>query len=276
MPIQANCPSCGRRLEVNDSFAGRSVRCPICSSIHTVPGQIVEAAEPSREELSREELSREDLSREDPTTELPRSGPTAEPTTTAIPTDSATPTSWLMRTPEGQAFGPVNKSTLDEWVVQGRVTHECYLRPENAAGWQTADEVYLVLRPGGIPSSIASQVSTDSAATAGMESAFSDRGSGSTIAGPASQQYTVPHRGGLILGLGIAGFVVWFICPVLSIMAWVMGSSDLNDMEARRMDPSGKPLTRAGQILGMIMSLVWIVAAVIMVFVFLLGAASGF
>ena len=56
----------------------------------------------------------------------------------------------------------------------------------------------------------------------------------------SAQQTLRPHRGGLILALGILGLVCCFIC---GIIAWVMGSNDLKEMAAGRMDPSGQGLT---------------------------------
>ncbi len=58
-----------------------------------------------------------------------------------------------------------------------------------------------------------------------------------------------PHRGVVVLVLGILGLVV---CPICGIIAWVMGKGDLPEMEAGRMDPSGMGLTKAGKICGMI------------------------
>jgi hypothetical protein len=58
-----------------------------------------------------------------------------------------------------------------------------------------------------------------------------------------------PHRGAVILTLGILGLV---ICGPLAIVAWVMGSNDMASIRRREMDPSGEGLTRAGQILGII------------------------
>ena len=57
------------------------------------------------------------------------------------------------------------------------------------------------------------------------------------------------HRGGLILAFGIIGLV---ICLPFGIAAWVMGSNDLREIEAGRMDPAGEGLTKAGKIVGMI------------------------
>jgi len=58
-----------------------------------------------------------------------------------------------------------------------------------------------------------------------------------------------PHRGVLILVLGILGLLC---CFILGIIAWVMGSGDLREMDAGRMDPSGRGLTQAGKICGII------------------------
>lgn len=58
------------------------------------------------------------------------------------------------------------------------------------------------------------------------------------------------HRGATILVLGVLS---WLLCPIVpGIMAWVMGNEDLREMDAGRMDPSGRGLTDAGRILGMI------------------------
>jgi len=58
-----------------------------------------------------------------------------------------------------------------------------------------------------------------------------------------------PHRGVVVLVLGILGIVVCFIC---GIIAWVMGNNDLREMNAGLMDPSGRGMTRAGKICGIV------------------------
>jgi uncharacterized membrane protein YidH (DUF202 family) len=89
-------------------------------------------------------------------------------------------------------------------------------------------------------------------------------------AGPQfyTQQPLRPHRGGIILTLGILGIVCCFIC---GIIAWVMGNSDLREMAAGRMDRSGEGLTQAGKICGMISVILWIIALVIQILVIALG-----
>lgn len=58
-----------------------------------------------------------------------------------------------------------------------------------------------------------------------------------------------PHRGALVLTLGILGLVVCVIC---GIIAWVLANADLRDMDAGRMDPAGRQLTQAGKICGIV------------------------
>jgi hypothetical protein len=82
-----------------------------------------------------------------------------------------------------------------------------------------------------------------------------------------------PHRGTVILILGILGLVV---CGPLAIAAWIMGSGDLKEMDAGTMDPSGRGNTNAGKICGMIGTILMIVGFVIAILfftsAFLLGA----
>lgn len=77
-----------------------------------------------------------------------------------------------------------------------------------------------------------------------------------------------PHRGVLILVLGIVGLVT---CPPVGIAAWIMGRNDVGEMNAGRMDPEGRGMTEAGKILGIIS--VVILAFSLLIGVFFVGAA---
>ena len=81
-----------------------------------------------------------------------------------------------------------------------------------------------------------------------------------------------PHRGTLILVLGILGLV---ICGPLGIAAWIMGNSDLKEMDAGAMDPSGRGTTQAGKICGMIATILMILGLVIFVAVLALGMVGA-
>ncbi len=63
------------------------------------------------------------------------------------------------------------------------------------------------------------------------------------------QQPLNPHRGGVVLALGILGL---FVCSICGIIAWIMGNNDLKEMAAGTMDPSGQGLTQAGRICGIV------------------------
>ncbi|MBM3890093.1 MAG: DUF4190 domain-containing protein, partial [Verrucomicrobia bacterium] len=58
-----------------------------------------------------------------------------------------------------------------------------------------------------------------------------------------------PHRGTLILVLGILSLV---FCAPLGIPAWIMGNTDLKEMDAGKMDPTGRSITQGGRICGII------------------------
>jgi len=81
-----------------------------------------------------------------------------------------------------------------------------------------------------------------------------------------------PHRGVLILVLGILGIVCCFIC---GIIAWVMGNGDLREIDAGRMDPSGRGLTQAGKICGMISVILQIIGFVIWLLLVILGGVAS-
>ncbi|MBA2114504.1 DUF4190 domain-containing protein [Bremerella alba] len=76
-----------------------------------------------------------------------------------------------------------------------------------------------------------------------------------------------PHRGVLILVLGILGIVACCFCgPV----AWYMGSQDLVEIDAGRMDPEGRQMTQIGMILGIVGMVLGVLAILIPVVVILL------
>lgn len=81
-----------------------------------------------------------------------------------------------------------------------------------------------------------------------------------------------PHRGTLILVLGILGLV---LCAPLGIVAWIMGKGDLREMDAGAMDPTGRSLTNAGKICGLIATILMIVGVVIFLGLFVLGLGGA-
>jgi len=91
-------------------------------------------------------------------------------------------------------------------------------------------------------------------------------------AGPAGGGLAKPHRGVAVLVLGILGIVVCFIC---GIIAWVMGNNDLREMAAGTMDPSGRGMTQAGKICGMISVILAIVGICIWLLIMMFSVAGA-
>lgn len=81
-----------------------------------------------------------------------------------------------------------------------------------------------------------------------------------------------PHRGTLILVLGILGLV---LCGPLGIAAWVMGQNDLKEMDAGQMDPSGRSLTNAGRICGIIATILFALGVLVFLILFAFGFLSA-
>ncbi len=81
-----------------------------------------------------------------------------------------------------------------------------------------------------------------------------------------------PHRGTLILVFGILGLVV---CAPFGIAAWIMGNGDLKQIDAGAMDPSGRSLTNAGRICGMIATILLAVGILVGIAVLALGVLGG-
>lgn len=173
-----------------------------------------------------------------------------------------------MKTPEGQTFGPASFQDLGRWVKEGRITPDCQLCQSAAGNWQPADWLFpsLKLQPNlGSPSHVLAGTHSQPAYAPRTVPAPVDYG-------PATR-FVVPHRGPLILILGLTGLLIH--CPIFPFMTWVMGSNDLREMQAGRMDPAGRDLTRAGMVVGIILSIVWIVGFLLFFGLMLIGMVNS-
>ena len=165
----------------------------------------------------------------------------------AVSADEAA-TIWHMRTPEGAVYGPVSWTQIESWAAEGRVAADCELSESDSGPWRAAAEL--------IP-----QLSMNQGPVAPQPAPGNypyDVGGAAEASG-----YVAPHRGGLLVFLGFLGFGLIGMCPVFSpilgLITWVMASRDLGDMRAGRMDKSGERLTQAGWVMGIILSLLWMI-----------------
>jgi hypothetical protein len=78
-----------------------------------------------------------------------------------------------------------------------------------------------------------------------------------------------PHRGAMILVLGILGVVV---CGLVAIFAWVLGKRDLDLIKRGLMDREGEALTKAGYILGIVGTILFLIQVLFVVAYFALVA----
>lgn len=255
MPIDATCPGCQAKLRIGDEYAGQQARCPRCDTIYTVPAleQAALTAVP-KIEAAIEPVAHDDAADNSAAQANLPAAPEpdllaevlAEVTAPDAQMPPADGTHWFLRTPEGPIYGPTSESTFQRWVVEGRVTPDCFVSPGDHR-WRPATEVFPEL-----------------AAPRPQRTLRPE-----TIAALQKQ----PHRGQLILILGIMGILT--TCPIPSIMAWVMGSHDLDEMRMDRMDDSGYSMTNAGRLLGVFFSMLYIAGCVIAMFALVLIAARS-
>jgi hypothetical protein len=71
----------------------------------------------------------------------------------------------------------------------------------------------------------------------------------------------------------VFGILSLVVCQFFGIAAWTMGNTDLQEMASGRMDPTGRDLTQAGRICGMVGSALLVIPIVVMI---LLGLAMVF
>lgn len=262
MPIETDCPGCERRLRVGDEYAGRQARCPVCAHVYTVP-------QPTPEAVGASLSSSAGRSPESSSYYGPPSSPSAPAAPSYTPTASSyTPaadnSNWWLRTPDGRSYGPIGKTEMDRWVAEGRVTSECLLRYGERA-WEPADRQYPGLREKSRGVSI--QPYGGATWSPPIQPIYAP--AGHRVRSP----HEAPHRGAVILVLGLLAVVMG--CPILSIMAWVMGSADIRAINAGRMDREGYSLTYAGYMIGMIYSLITIAIWLLILPFFLLVAVAG-
>jgi hypothetical protein len=86
-----------------------------------------------------------------------------------------------------------------------------------------------------------------------------------------------PHHGTAVLVMGILSLVP-VLCGlgwILGLIAWIMGNGDLREMDAGRMDPSGRGSVHAGKVCGMISVILHAVTILVYVMLVALGVAGG-
>ncbi len=65
---------------------------------------------------------------------------------------------------------------------------------------------------------------------------------------PGSPPAAVPHRGGMLVALGVVGLALF----PLGAAVWSMANRDLDYMDEGRVDRAGEGLTRVAKVLGVL------------------------
>jgi len=132
-------------------------------------------------------------------------------------------------------YGPIGKGEIQAWLQQGRMNQDSLMRAVDSEEWRPLNdypELLVLLAP----------------------SSFN----ATTVNFPAPgnrNSCCEPHRGALILTFGILSIVC---CFPFGIAAWIMGNNDMQQIEAGMMNPSGKGITNAGKICGIVGTIIGI------------------
>ncbi len=165
----------------------------------------------------------------------------------------------------GQRFGPVSEDVLRDWLGSGRVGPDDNIWTEGMAQWA---------RPGDVPEIAGAMPGPGASAAAPAPGAPA----GPAVAAPPVRQ-VAPHRGGVILALGIISIVMGCVIDIVcGFIALSMAKRDLPLMTAGHMDPTGKGMTDAGRIcaiVGIVMGFVQLAVVLVYLLIFSGIAASA-
>ena len=147
-------------------------------------------------------------------------------------------------------YGPIDEGEIRAWLQQGRMNQGSMVRAVDSEEWRLLND-YPELMALLAPSSSAPPSSPSSP--------------------QADVKHYAPHRGALILTFGILGIAC---CFPFGIAAWIMGNTDLAQIEAGMMDPSGKGTTNAGRICGIIGTILAIIGCGAQLLIFALDSSQ--
>lgn len=318
MPIAFRCAACGFQARVPDSYAGKRGKCPKCKGVVQIPAAAQSTtAAPAAAAAARSSTE----SAAAPAAAAPSSAESpAAPTARASTESPAAPTArasaepaarWLLKIPEGEVFGPVARSELNQWVEEGRVSADCLVSTAGSETWRAAVELFPELAeeaspfdfPIDDPRGRSTQQPPDSAALANEPADESPattataatpatpassststrsrrtrgarRGRKSAGAGQAHEGDAAPHRATLLLVLGIVSLLAGCGLGLLAaVPTWLLARRDLAAMDQGRMDAEGRSMTRVGMILALVALVVNVLGLVLLVVLMSIGGLA--
>ena len=136
---------------------------------------------------------------------------------------------YYFKTSDDNEYGPVDEGKIRAWLEQGRMNQDSLVRAVDSGEWRPLNDYPELMALLALSSSVTPPSPTPPP--------------------QADVKHYAPHRGALILTFGILGIAC---CFPLGIAAWVMGNNDMQQIESETMDPTGKSITNAGKICGII------------------------
>jgi hypothetical protein len=266
MATMTSCPRCAEKLRLPDDLRGQRVRCPQCSSIF----EATDGSTPSPVPASRPagldvplNLSLDDPDPAEPQPAAPRSQTVGAVEINQSPQDNGSPSPAAppAQEPEPPPRSPSPPSRSD--------------RPERARDRDRDDDMVscpICRRSNHRDSRRCFHCGERLSDGPRSRSRYRD-GHDDDDDYRRRRRDTEPHRGGLVLAMGIISLVslaltfmlgvTVIIGIICGIIGWIMGHADLRKMRNNQMDPEGEGMTRGGwicSIIGTLLNLLLILA----------------
>ncbi len=230
MSIITDCPSCSRKLRVPDELVGQAVKCPTCNETFAL------IEEPAIESPAPVAASSD---------AVPAIQSDQPPGLPQNPNPDAPPAS--EETPPAESKEEMDRETAASGHAGVHDPHRALLPAEDLMPCPYCGE----------------QISKNAARCRYCGENLGDEEDEDRPWEREFRPYqgarrdSEPHRGSLVLTLGIVSIVlampmVPFVGLALGITAWIMGHFDMKKMRANQMDPQGFGTTQAGFICGIV------------------------
>jgi len=275
---------------VDDEYAGRKARCPVCGTVYTVGGspnlQSPESLNPAspadvetvytqKNDSNSPQLNPENDSWSSMPTSKPIELPLSIPDAIALPIDSAPISSpvvlnsalpiasvkYVVRTPNSMVYGPSTAETVHEWITEGRLDDSCHIREETSEQWLGIAAWRFQSRRKQNPMSAPGYQTTNQ---------FGDI----PVSSVQSVGYAKAGNGGLVL---ILGLISWILCPtfiggiVCGILAIVFGMTELKKIKNGQSPSKEKSVVLIGLLLAIANLATWCVLIVGLIVVAILN-----